>query len=166
MTKVTREYDKYFRLYAAIHFDGLIAWPWFKAQAIAESNLDMNAVSPVGARGIMQIMPATAKEIASELQIIPNIGDPKTSINFGIYYCRKMWNIFKKEDGIERLRFALGAYNAGAGNIIKAQAETDRPTVWDTVSGSLHKITGERNAHQTINYVRRIEQTRLAVIES
>lgn len=163
---MTGEYDRYFRLYAAIHFDGLVDWPWFKAQGVAESNLDMNAVSPAGARGIMQIMPETAKEIAAELQIIPNITDPKTSINFGLYYGRKMWNIFKKEDGLERLRFALGAYNAGAGNIIQAQGETNRPNVWEAVSHNLHKITGERNAWQTINYVKKIELLRLTIIEA
>jgi soluble lytic murein transglycosylase-like protein len=162
---MTREYDRWFQEFTFIYFSGLITWPWLKAQAIAESGLRHDAVSPAGARGLMQIMPATAVEIAKHFQTIPNLDDPKTSIMFGAHYLRRCWNIFKKEEGLERLRFALGAYNAGAGHIIKAQGLTDRPTVWEAVSARLPEVTGAANARQTTEYVRRIEGIRLAMIE-
>lgn len=163
---MTKEYDRHFQLYAFLYFDGLVDWPWFKAQGIAESGLDMDAVSNRGARGIMQLMPGTTQDIAKALQIIPNINDPKTNIHFGIRYARQMWDIFKKETGIERLRFALGAYNAGAGNIIKAQGLTDRPNSWEAVSFELENVTGAANSHQTRSYVKKIEDIRLQIIDA
>lgn len=157
-------YDKLFQQYSFLYFDGLVAWPWFKAQAIAESGLRPAAVSPAGARGLMQLMPATAQEIAKHFQIVPNLDDPRTSVMFGIHYMRRMWDIFQAEKGLERLRFAFGAYNAGAGNIIAAQKMTDRPDRWEAVGAMLDHVTGAADARQTTDYVRRIEQARLEMI--
>lgn len=163
---LTKEYDQYFQQFCAIYFSGLVAWPWLKAQGIAESNLRPDAVSPVGARGIMQIMPATAQEIGKHFQLVPNLDHPKTSIMFGAHYLRRMWDIFKAEQGLERLRFAFGAYNAGAGNIIKAQGKAGRPDNWESVATVLPLVTGPDNARQTTDYVRRIERIRLEMIEA
>lgn len=132
---------------------------------MAESNLRPDAVSQVGARGIMQIMPATFLEISRHFDIVASPSDPRISIMYGIYYMRRMWDIFKAEKGLERLRFAFGAYNAGAGNIIKAQGRTDRPDKWDAVRSVLEQVTGGANAQQTIEYVRRIERYRAEMIE-
>lgn len=162
---MTKEYDRWFQEFAFIYFSGLVTWPWLKAQGIAESGLRHDAVSPVGARGIMQIMPGTAKEIAKHFQVVPNLDDPKTSIMFGAHYLRKMWNIFGQEEGLERLRFAFGAYNAGAGNIIKAQKLARRPDKWEDICTVLPRITGDDDAPETIAYVRRIEGIRLSMIE-
>ncbi len=160
----TAEYDRHFRTYASIFFDGLVAWPWFLAQAIVESALDPNAVSPAGARGLMQIMPATAADIARGLQVVPDIFDPRCNIMFGINYMRRQWDIFRRESGLERLRFAMGAYNAGAGHIIRAQGLAERPDHWGDVSSTLHAVTGDDNARQTSEYVAGIEATRLRLI--
>lgn len=162
---MTREYDHYFRLYAVIFFDGLVAWPWFKAQAMVESSLIHDAVSPAGAKGLMQLMPGTVQDISKELQIIPHILSPRTNIMFGISYDRTMWDIFKREKGLERLKFTFAAYNAGAGNIIRAQKLVDRPDDWQTVSAALPEITG-KNATETTNYVKKILKIRLEIIES
>lgn len=163
---MTSEYDDIFKHYADIYFPNMVRWPWFKAQGMAESNLRLDAVSEAGARGIMQIMPATGAEIARHFQIVPSLFDPRCNIQFGIFYMRRMWDIFKHEEGLERLRFAFGGYNAGAGNIIKAQAKTDRPDNWEAVRSQLHQITGAANAQQTTDYVRRIEKYRLQIIEA
>lgn len=161
---MTGEYDKYFRLYAAVYFYEVVAWPWFKAQGFAESRLDPDAVSPVGAQGIMQLMPPTALEMARELLTTPNVYDPARNIHFGVRYMRKMWDIFKAEQGIERLRFAMGAYNAGAGNIIKAQKIAGGTDRWGEICWVLDQVTGPDNARQTIDYVAKIELTRLQLI--
>jgi len=114
----------------------------------------------------MQIMPGTAQDIARQLQVVPNILDPKTNIMFGISYDRTMWGIFKREKGLERLKFMLGAYNTGAGHIIQAQKLTDRPDDWDQVSHALPEITGPSAASQTTNYVRKICEIRSGIIEN
>jgi soluble lytic murein transglycosylase len=77
-----------------------------------ESRFRENAVSGKGAAGLMQIMPATAAEIAGKLGISSyNIKDPETNIRFGCFYLASLIERFGDE------RTALAAYNAGAGNV-------------------------------------------------
>ena len=158
---MTDRFNKYFIMYAARYFGNDVAWPWFLAQATAESGLNPGAVSPAGARGLMQIMPDTARMMSRKLQMKVDPFDPGTSILFGIRYDRYLWDMFKKEQGPERLRFVLGAYNAGPGNIIKAQRKADRSDNWASICRVLHLVTGAANAGQTINYVEKIARIRL-----
>lgn len=155
-------YDKYFRKYSHTYFARALDWKWFKAQAIAESRLNPKATSYVGAKGIMQIMPFTAKEIAKELRIKHfNITDPELNINFGIFYDRKMYSVWKTVHGKERVKFMFGSYNAGLGNILRAQKKAKirrLPTnQWDSISKVLGEVTG-RHSIETITYVRRIDK--------
>lgn len=80
-----------------------------------ESAFNTTAVSVVGARGLMQIMPATGREIATEVDIqwdgIETLYDPEINISMGMYYLFKM--LLKYQD----LRLALVAYNAGPGYV-------------------------------------------------
>lgn len=155
------QFNKHFILYAAQFFGNQVAWPWFLAQAIAESSLNPGAVSPAGAMGLMQIMPGTSRMMSKKMNIPAAPFDPRSSIQFGIGYDRYLWDIFAKEQGLERLRFVLGAYNAGPGNIIKAQRKADQSDNWDSICRVLHLVTGEDNAGQTIDYVKKIERIRL-----
>lgn len=70
-----------------------------------ESGFDPNAKSPVGAQGIAQFMPDTAKELG----IDPN--DPEQAIEGAAKYLRLQWDKFGKPE------LALAAYNSGAGNV-------------------------------------------------
>jgi len=80
----------------------------------AESGGRINAKSKKGATGLMQIMPATAAEIARELgRKDYDILDPATNIEFGVYYLKKMMNRFGGD-----VSKGLAAYNAGAQNVI------------------------------------------------
>ncbi len=160
---ITNEYDHYFQIYTSIYFDGDVSWQWFKAMAIAESGLDPTAVSPAGAVGIMQIMPGTSAEVSRELWLPDNALDPQSNILMGIHYARKMWDIFKKETGLDRLCFMFGAYNAGPGNIIKAQRLVSRPDIWQEIVAVLSQVTGE-HALETIQYVERILTIRQRMI--
>ena len=159
----TSLYDQQFRNQAAVYFSGIrlcgqpLDWRWFKAQGMAESSLNPTAISPAGARGVMQLMPATSAEIARELDLPDEPFNPLWNIKFGVYYDWKMWRIWEKEQDLERLRFMFASYNAGAGNIIKAQRLASPTDQWWAVARELPRITGIGHARETTSYVKCIE---------
>ena len=162
MTRYTTKYDPLFEKHVAEFFAGGIDWRVIKAQAIAESGLDPMAVSPAGARGMMQIMPATGEWIARRLGVtwLPFL--PELSIRVGIAYDLHCFKLIKKagalpgDDGLDQFRLMFGAYNAGPGNILKA-AKLARELTWAGVRAHINKVTGG-HAAETINYVARIER--------
>lgn len=79
-----------------------------KAVMQVESGGKADAVSPKGARGPMQLMPGTAKQLGVD------INDPQENIHGGSRYLQQMINKYGKKD------IALAAYNWGPGNIDKA----------------------------------------------
>ncbi|MEJ2622343.1 MAG: transglycosylase SLT domain-containing protein [Candidatus Thiodiazotropha sp.] len=147
-------YDNYFRKYTKHYFGPHIDWHWFKAQGIAESGLRPKVVSPAGAKGIMQILPATYQEIKQDNPHFTHIEEPRWNIAAGIYYDRMLYRKWKK--GLpteERLAFALGSYNAGYGNVLRAyrKAKESRGEVKSWLQVEDH-APGE-----TRRYVRRIK---------
>jgi len=85
-----------------------------------ESRFNRSARSPRGARGMLQIMPATGRELVSELNL-SDITLPAQHLRAGIYYYSKMFNLFSSAEPADRLRLALGSYNAGPSRIYDAQ---------------------------------------------
>jgi membrane-bound lytic murein transglycosylase F len=161
----TNKYDHLFQRFAAEFFSGLdIDWRWFRAQGIAESGLNPMAVSSAGATGIMQLMPGTYAEMTKLLGMSASkttaalLYDPETNVRCGIAYDRQMWNIWKQEQGAERIWFMLASYNAGPGNIVKAQRMAAVQNRWASVSMQLHLVTGPKHSQETIGYVRRIRK--------
>ena len=84
-------YDDTFSKYSKRYFGPAFDWRIFKAQGMAESNLDPKARSQVGARGVMQLMPATFREIASKNPELKRIDHPEMNIAAGIAYDRQLW---------------------------------------------------------------------------
>lgn len=80
-----------------------------KAIIKAESNFNHRAVSPKGARGLMQLMPATASSLH-----VQDSFHPENNIEGGVKYLRYLLNYFNGN-----LHFALAAYNAGENAVIR-----------------------------------------------
>jgi len=84
---------------------------------LVESGGWVGAVSPTGARGLMQVMPATAGIIADErLLRAPSserLSSPAVSVDFGAYYLKQQLTAFATPDLDESVSRAAGAYNGG-----------------------------------------------------
>ena len=153
----SKEYDAYFRVYAG-HYLADYSWLYLKAQGYQESLLDKDAVSHAGAQGVMQIMPGTWEEQTERLGIIASPFNPRANILVGASYMKRMVSFWKApRPKIERLRLAQASYNAGAGNILKAQRKCQNKSLWKDISPCLVQVTG-RHSEETITYVGRIQR--------
>lgn len=145
-------YDAYFERWST-RWMPEYDWMWFRAQCFQESRFDPRARSPVGAMGVCQLMPGTARDL--------RVSDPynaNDNIYGGAKYMRRMLNIWHWErTDLQRLELAQASYNAGAGHIIRAQRICDAKKTWDDVKVCLPQITG-RHSTETIDYVERIKR--------
>ena len=92
-------------------------WRLITAQMYQESKFDPQATSWVGARGLMQIMPVTGRELG-----FTDLHDPEENIHAGVKYLSQLANRFDPQIPIEeRMRFALAAYNVGYGHVLDAR---------------------------------------------
>lgn len=153
-------YDDYFRKYSKRFFGPAFDWQYFKAQALAESGLDPNARSPVGARGVMQLMPGTYKLIKTHKPELGSIDDPEFNIAASIMHSRGLWYEWRADPTDERLRFMFGSYNAGEGPIRRAKtiARADKldEKSWKSIEAVAPKVQKWRY-RETLPYVRKIE---------
>ncbi len=125
------------------------------AQGFQESRLDQNAKSQVGAVGVMQVMPATGKDmkVGDIRQIDPNI-------NAGIKYIRFMIDQYYKDEPMDELNkglFAFASYNAGPARIrglrkLAAQRGLN-PNVW---FNNVERVVAEKIGRETTTYVSNI----------
>ncbi|WP_314970264.1 transglycosylase SLT domain-containing protein [Phocaeicola abscessus] len=127
---IISHFDQLFRKYA-----GQIGWDWRMLASLAytESNFDTTAVSWAGAKGLMQLMPATARSMG-----IPRGKEyyAEESIKGAVKYLKITTDFFKQiADSAERIKFVLAAYNAGVGHIADAMALAEKygknKYVWD-----------------------------------
>ena len=130
-------------------------WMLMAAQGYQESRLDQNARSHVGAIGVMQVMPATGKEL--------NVGDITKidpNIHAGVKYVRFMIDQYYKNEPMDDLNkglFAFASYNAGAGRVAGLRKEAAKrgldPNVW---FHNVERIAAEKIGRETVTYVSNI----------
>ena len=119
------KYDRHFKKYSKRYFGPHFDWRWFKSQGIAESNLDPDAASHVGARGVMQILPSTFDDIRKVNPTFLALDDPRWNIAAGIFYDRQLYRKWRKPlPSDERLFLAFSSYNAGYGRVLSAIKRT------------------------------------------
>jgi membrane-bound lytic murein transglycosylase MltF len=125
------------------------------AQGYQESRLDQAAKSQVGAIGVMQVMPATGKELK-----VGDVHQTEANVHAGVKYIRFMIDqYFANEpmDALNKMLFAFAAYNCGPGRTRQLRAETARrglnPNVW---FNNVEHIASERIGRETIQYVSNI----------
>jgi len=125
------------------------------AQGYQESLLDQNARSEVGAVGVMQLMPATGKEMNTG-----DISQVEPNIHAGVKYISLMRNEFfgnEPMDARNKILFSFAAYNAGPGRVQKLRKEAEQrgldPNVW---FNNVEIIAGKRIGEETVTYVANI----------
>ena len=102
----SRQFDPIIKLHAARH--GIRA-DLVRAVVQVESAFNPSAVSPKGAMGLMQLMPATAQELG-----VGNPFNPEENIRGGVTYLRQLLDRYDNKEEL-----ALAAYNAGPGAVDK-----------------------------------------------
>lgn len=125
------KYDNIFKKYAP-----RIGWDWrlMAAQAYVESKFKPNARSWVGARGLMQIMPSTARGYRTS---VARLGNPETSVDVATRLINDLDSYLVKyvPNDKERLKFVIAAYNVGIAHVYDAIALARKyglnPEVWD-----------------------------------
>ena len=149
-----------FRKYSTQYdFDYLL----MAAQGYQESGLDQAKKSHVGAIGVMQVMPATARDKAVG---IPDIEKLESNIHAGIKYNRWVADNFYKDAAITPLNrqlFAFASYNAGPGRVSalrrEARAAGLDPNVW---FNNVEVVAAKRIGRETVTYVSNIYKYYLA----
>jgi len=163
VSAVNDRLDETFRKYAKRFFGPGVDWRLFKAQGIAESGLNPDAVSRVGARGIMQLMPSTYQDVRSKSSLIgEHIDDPEWNIAAGILYDRTLWKSWTTTlDDSHRYQFMFGSYNAGMTYVQKAQKMAEERALDARVWPSIELVAPQVprwKSEETITYVQRILQ--------
>lgn len=108
-----------------------------KAIIMAESSYNPNAISKVGARGLMQLMPRTAEELGVE-----DCFDPTENIDGGVRYLKKLLVRFNWD-----IELALAAYNAGSRRVRECQGIPQIEATQDYIKKVCHYYQKYKDKH-------------------
>jgi membrane-bound lytic murein transglycosylase MltF len=130
-------------------------WVLMTAQGYQESRLDQSVKSQVGAIGIMQLMPATGKQMG-----VGPIDQAESNIHAGVKYMQFMRDQYYKNepmDDLNKMLFTFASYNAGPGKIQELREEAKNrglnPNVW---FNNVEYVAAEKMGKQTVTYVSNI----------
>ncbi len=150
--KKFRAVVQYFQKYGK-QYD--VDWLLMAAQGYQESQLNQAVRSKVGAIGVMQVMPATGKDLD-----VGNIAEIEPNIHAGIKYMRWMIDHYYGDEPMTQLDkalFAFASYNAGAGRVAQLRKEAAKrglnPNVW---FHNVEYVAAEKIGAETVTYVSNI----------
>ncbi len=126
-----------------------------------ESAFMADATSPKGARGLMQMLPSTGRQVArslgTRLKRRDQLFDPATNVRFGTFYFRRLLDSHGENPVL-----ALGAYNAGPRRVARWRPQNDRERadIWvENVAFSETREYIKRVLAYTAVYEHRLGQT-------
>jgi membrane-bound lytic murein transglycosylase MltF len=129
-----------------------IDWLLMAAQGYQESGLNQTKRSRVGAVGVMQVMPATGKDMK-----VGDITKMEPNINAGVKYIRFMIDQYFKDEPMDNLNkglFAFASYNAGPARVKALRNEAAKsglnPNLW---FNNVEQIAAKRIGRETVQYV-------------
>ena len=164
VSKTISPYDDLFKKYAAE-----LGWDWRMLAAVVyqESKFSINSRSHRGAKGLMQVMPSTARHYG-----VDDLLDPEKNLKAGTSHLKRLQRMFSDMDQAEKIKFTLAAYNAGEGRIADcrsfAESQNADKNSWDAIvsliplmreDGILEEESvklGKFQGHETIAYVNNI----------
>lgn len=140
-----------------------LGWDWRLVTSLIyqESRFNPKDQSWANAKGLMQLMPKTAKELG-----VTDRTNPKQSIEGGTTYLKKMWENFEEvNDSLQRIKFAMAAYNCGLYHVKDAQRLAEKRNLnsksWDDhVEKMILALSSPKNYNDPVvkyGYVRGIE---------
>ena len=152
------------QLYYSVEYRQDLYTVRLKSLIICESGFDEDAVSPAGARGLGQQMPQTYAELAARYDLPARI-TAKSSLHAAGAYLqegREFW-YKSRPDPLDKDQLSVPSYNAGPGNIrraqAKAEADLDRDVLlWREIAPYLSRVTG-RYADETIGHSACVDRT-------
>jgi len=148
--EVVGYFEKYGQKYS---FDYLM----LAALGFQESTLIQSKKSHVGAVGVMQILPSTAKDKNVN---IPDIETVESNVHAGTKYLRFLEDRYFNDPKISRMNkqlFAIASYNAGPARVAKLRREAEKmgldPNVWFR---NVEVVAAKRIGRETVQYVSNI----------
>ncbi len=135
-------------------------WRLIKSMCYQESRFVVDAVSPVGAIGVCQVMPKTFVWITDRVGMNGvDIYSARDNIFAGVAYLswiKSEWTVKRTE--WQRMQLSFAGYNAGIGNVLKAQKKCENARLWSKIKTCMVYVTGKNNSKETIDYVGKIER--------
>ncbi len=130
-------YDKLIKKYSKV-----MGWDWlfFASQIYQESKFNPRAKSWMGAHGLLQLVPKTARHFGAE-----NSSDPNQNLKAGSAYLKWLQDYWREiPDSLERIKFVLASFNTGQNHVRDAQklakkyGENDKS--WAVIANYLQKL--------------------------
>jgi membrane-bound lytic murein transglycosylase F len=140
-------------------------WRLIAAQIYQESHLNPWAKSQAGARGLMQILPSTARSLG-----VTDLFDPVQNINAGVQHLKNLYDMYDQAIDRDRLLISLAAYNIGQGHISDARNLAKKkgldPNKWKSLAQTLpllqyrkyykHSKYGFCRGSEPVRYIKQI----------